>query len=310
MGKVLLPMILPKIYHIPILLPQVISGLKVKKGGKYIDATIGGGGYTGEILKLGGVVLGIDQDQDAINYITKFKIGRELFLERGNFSEIKEIAQRYDFHNIEGIVFDLGMSSYQIEGSGKGFSYQKDEPLDMKMGDNTGNNAADIINNYSREKLYEIFTKNAEELHSWAIASAIIRTRTIEGPIERTFKLGTIIEEALRKEIKVKNPWDLQSTLNKSKARIFQALRIAVNREIENLSRAIDNGIELLKPGGRLAIVSYHSLEDRTVKSKFKNQKMSGNLSLITKKPITADIYEQMANSKSRSAKLRIAEKK
>ncbi len=316
MGKVLLPMILPNTYHIPVLLPRVLEGLKVKKGGKYIDATLGGGGYTDEVLKLGGVVLGIDQDKDAIDYIkkfkiqnSKFKIGRELFLEQGNFADIKVIADKYEFREIEGIVFDLGMSSYQMESSGRGFSYQRDEPLDMRMGENISFKAADIINKYSRDKLYEIFTKNAEELHSRAIVSAIIRSRTINGPIERTVQLGTIIEGALRKEIKSKNSWDLQSSLNKSKARIFQALRIEVNNEIVNLKNALQSAIDLLKPEGRLVILSYHSLEDRTVKTILKEKTRSRTLSLITKKPIIADNYEQMVNSRSKSAKLRIAKK-
>ncbi len=314
-------MILPKIYHIPVLLPQVIDGLKIKKGGKYIDATLGGGGYANEILKTGGVVLGLDVDINAIRYAknkfsihpdtsgTEFRIDKDIFLVQGNFSEIKEIAKRFDFKNIDGIVFDLGMSGYQIADSGRGFSYQRDEPLDMRMGD-SGIQAKDIINKYSKDKLYEIFTKNSEELNSGAIVSAIIRSRALNGPIERTSQLGEIIDETLKREFKGMNDWEYQNIVNRCKARIFQALRIEVNNELNNLKTAVRDAIELLKPGGRLVILSYHSLEDRIVKTELKEKVRNRVINILTKKPLKADEYEQMDNSRSRSAKLRIAEKK
>lgn len=310
-------MILPKTYHMPVLLPQVIDGLRIRKGGKYIDATLGGGGYTEVILKIGGIVLGLDADTDAIKYVknkfgnknSEFKINKDIFLTHGNFSEIKEIAKKYGFRSIDGIVFDLGMSNYQITDSGRGFSYQRDEPLDMRMDKNKKLRAEEIINDYSKSQLYEIFTKNAEEIYSGAIVSAIIRSRSVNGRIKSTRHLGEIIGQAVLRELNgVQNQNNLH-VINRCKARIFQALRIAVNDELNNLQIALTDSLSMLASGGRLAVLSYHSLEDRTVKTIFKKNIRSGNIKLIEKKPITADWNEQNNNPKSKSAKLRIGEK-
>src|SRR3989344_9215160 len=229
-------------FHLPVLLPQVLLNLAVKPGKKYIDATLGGGGYTSEILKLGGIVLGIDRDQDSLDYVTnkfnppaggqssKFKIGKDVYLVRGNFADIENIAKRNNFDNSDGIVFDLGLSSFQIEKSGRGFSYQKDEPLDMRAGRDESKTAYEVVNTYSKESLYEIFTKYAEELNSGAISSAIIRARSLEGKISTTGKLASIIAGAINDKKNEK----------KSVARIFQAIRIEVNDELTNLKAGIE----------------------------------------------------------------------
>src|SRR3989338_4490438 len=200
MGRITLPMIHTDIFHRPVLLPQVISYLNVVCGGKYIDATIGGGGYTYEILKRGGIVLGIDADEEAIRYVeAKVKINKELFLEEGNFANIKSIARKYDFETVSGIIFDLGMSSYQIDMSGRGFSFHKDEILDMRMGSEVRLKASDILNSFNEERLYEIFSSFSEELNSRAIAHAVFRARTLKQNIVRTKDLVNIVNKVIGK---------------------------------------------------------------------------------------------------------------
>ncbi len=305
-------MILSTEYHLPVLLPEVLNGLSVQKGAKYIDATLGGGGYAFEIVKLGGVVLGIDQDQEAIDYVRekledrswRLEAEKNLFLDQGNFANLKKIAKKQGFTRVSGIIFDLGMSTYQLKHSNRGFSFSRDEPLDMRMDKKETVRAADIINNYSKERLYEIFTKFAEELHSGAIISAILRARSLKR-ILTTKELATIVVNALREDIGLK---EFEKYKNSTLARIFQALRIVVNNEIENLRKGLEQAEELLLPKGRLIVLSYHSLEDRLVKSFFKSLKRKGKLEILTKKAIVPEKSEIMANPKSRSVRLRIAE--
>lgn len=294
-------------FHIPVLLTQIIKYLNIEEGKKYIDATLGGGGYTFEIVKRGGVVLAIDVDQEAIEHVKeklkvkseKSTVGKDIFLAQGNFANLKKIARRYDFDRVEGIIFDLGLSSYQLLKSGRGFSYQRDEPLDMRIGKTEGKTAADILNSYSEQDLYELFAKYSEEINSRAIAQAISRTRSLKKPIKRTRQLVAIIDDVLgksRDRIKVLS-------------RVFQALRIEVNNELTNLRKAIYQTVSLLSISGRLCIISYHSLEDRIVKSKFSQFKEEKRIKILTKKPIRPEFIERKANPRSRSAKLRVAEK-
>lgn len=303
-------MILSTKYHLPVLLLEVLDGLKIKKGERYIDATLGGGGYTFEILKRSGIVLGIDADEDAIRYVkNKFRINKEIFLERGNFADLKKIAEKSGFDKVSGILFDLGMSTYQLEHSGRGFSYMGDEPLDMRMDTRQKITASDIINNYTRGELYEIFSKYAEELHSGAIAAAVLRTRTLKGRIERTETLRAVVEEVLRQVYPSIRRMEFEKVRNGTLARIFQSLRISVNNEIENLKKGLEQAQDLLIQKGRLVVLSYHSLEDRVVKKMFKESDEEKRLRILTKRPITASYAEIKANPKARSAKLRIAEK-
>ena len=299
-------MILSSSFHLPVLLPEIVSYLRVKRGKKYIDATLGGGGHSFEILRLGGIVLGIDVDQDAIEYIKKklgignweLGINKRIFIEQGNFADLLDIAKKHGFNQVDGILFDLGMSSYQLDLSGRGFSYLKEELLDMRMDKNRERRAVDIVNLASEEELYEIFTKYAEELHSRDVASAIVCSRALES-IKTTRDLIKIIKTALRND----------NLSNRVYARIFQALRIAVNEELEVLKKGLKQGWELLSEGGRLLVISYHSLEDRLVKAFYKRNEDLGFLKIVNKKPIKASLFERNRNPRARSAKLRIAEK-
>ena len=316
-------------FHLPVLLPQVLKYLAVKPGKKYIDATLGGGGYTDEILKLGGVVLGIDRDQDAIDYVrqkfnppageqaSKVKIGKDVNLVRGNFADIENIAKRNNFENADGIVFDLGLSSFQIEKSGRGFTYQKDEPLDMRAGGEDSITAFEVVNTYNKESLYEIFTKYAEELNSGAIASAIVRARSLEGKVRTTGKLASIITGALDRNIRItrKDANTVSGAINdknnekKSVARVFQAIRIEVNDELTNLKAGIEGAIRILTQHGNLVVVSYHSLEDRIVKIIFESYNHKKVIYKTTPRPVVADHWEIKSNLRARSAKLRAVTK-
>lgn len=295
----------------PVLLPEVINNLKVTGGSKYIDATIGSGGYSWEILKRGGIVLGIDQDEDALEYTKRRSIygKNKLILIKGNFADLKSIAIKYGFEEVSGIIFDLGLSSHQLDSSGRGFSFRRDEHLDMRMDKEAKITAADILNNYTLEQLYEIFIKFSEELNSRTIATAIVRTRSLKGNILRTKDLATIISEVLRKAYLKAAPSVFNRIVNGSIARIFQSLRIEVNNELSNLEKGLEKAVGLLLPNGRLAVLSYHSLEDRLVKMQFINAEETGKFKIITKKPIISTEAEREINPRSHCAKLRIAEK-
>jgi len=300
-------MILNHNFHLPVLLPQVIDGLRIKKGSKYIDATLGGGGYAFEIVRQGGIVLGVDADSASIDFVKEkiknqrigTKLGKDIFLEHGNFANLKNIAKKYGFFNVAGIIFDLGMSSYQLMSGRRGFTFGKNEPLDMRMDKRQALTAAEIINTYSIERLYEIFSKFAEELNSRPIAEAIFRARTLDGPIESTGQLVEIIDKTIRND----------KYRTRVIARVFQALRVTVNDEINKLREGLLEAIYLLASGSRLIVLSYHSLEDRVVKFTFREEQKKGILQIITLRPIRADLEEVKANPKARSAKLRIAEK-
>ncbi|MCL5798487.1 MAG: 16S rRNA (cytosine(1402)-N(4))-methyltransferase RsmH [Patescibacteria group bacterium] len=301
-------------YHTPVLLSEVLDGLRIRFGAKYIDATLGGGGYTFAIAENGGKVLGVDRDNDALKWVSerleKDKLengvkGR-IVLSKGNFGNLGSTAKEADFNKVDGIVFDLGMSTHQLESSGRGFSFRKTgEPLDMRMDINTDKTAAYILNSYPKEKLYEIFSKYAEELNSGAIASAIVLARAIK-PIVNVGQLVDIVSISLHRRLENKYS---EQKINNSLARIFQSLRIEVNGEMKNLVNGLSQAIDLLSPKGRLCIVSYHSLEDRLVKIFFRKNSREKRLNIVTKRPITVKTSEFKINKRSRSGKLRIAEK-
>lgn len=291
-------------FHTPVLLKEVVLGLRVRKNGIYIDGTIGGGGHAGEILKHGGRVLGIDQDEDAISHLKKkFESEikeRRLILVQGNFADIKDISLKSGSEKVDGILFDLGFSSHEIDKSGRGFSFQKDEFLDMRMnvsGVSGKVRAYDIVNYATQEELYEIFLEYGEEPKSFQIAREIVLTRK-KKPIETTFELSKLCSKVVRADHK-KNP----------ATRVFLALRIAVNSEVENLRRGLSNGFELLNEGARFLVISFHSLEDRTVKLFFSQKSKIGGARIINKKPILPESYEISQNRRARSAKLRIIQK-
>lgn len=282
-------------YHIPVMLAQAVEYLNLKPGGRYIDATFGFGGHSREILNRNAQVLGIEADNEAIlRFKNNFQENLSgLTLVRGNFKNLIQIAKSHKFRNVDGILFDLGVSSFQLDNPGKGFSFRFDEsPIDLRFDQSEGQPAYEILNTYNREELYEIFTKFGEEERSGAIADAIVRTRSV---------------------INIKNVKDLKTAFSKyglnlnpnQYARIFQALRIEVNSELENLKSALNQSRELLKTNGRLVVMSYHSLEDRIVKQ-FMDQIY---FTKITKKPIRADYEEITKNTRSRSVRMRVAEK-
>ena len=288
-------------YHTPVLLQEVVKFLDPGPGKTFIDATIGGGGHTLEILKRGAKVLGIDRDPEAIEHIKKSQKSKvksqKLVLVCGNFSQIGKIAKEYGFENVDGILFDLGVSSHQLERTDRGFSFEKSGPLDMRMDPNLTIRAYDLVNNFDQRRLNEIFKTYGQEELSWPIAGAICRARQIK-PIESTVKLAAIVKEVY---------WGKR---RKSKlhpaTKVFQALRIVVNSELLNLEEALPQTTDFLKIGGRLAIISFHSLEDGIVKRFFKQQE---RLRVLTPKPIGPTYLEIEKNPRARSAKLRVTEK-
>jgi 16S rRNA (cytosine1402-N4)-methyltransferase len=250
--------------HTPVLLNQVIDNLGVKEGGLYIDATYGEGGHSREILKQGGKVLAFEWDKH--NYELKSTSDelkkQKITLVNENFINIKNIAEKEGFSQVDGILFDFGLSMEQIARSGKGFSYRKvHEPLDMRIG-NADRTAADILNEYDQLALEQTFIKNAEEIRSHELAQAIIRKRSA-----KAFEYVSDIVEVV--EGLTHNIHESEPMLR----RIFQALRIEVNDEFKNLDKAIWDSYKLLKPGGRLLVISFHSLEDRMVKQILNKQK-------------------------------------
>jgi len=304
-------------YHTPVLLQEVLFYLVTARNGFYVDGTLGGGGHAEAILEQltpHGKLIGIDLDDDALEAASKrlacFK-ERAIFVKE-NFRNIKSVLSQNGVKQVQGIFLDLGVSSYQIDEPAKGFSFQMNEQLDMRMDRHQQANARHIINQYDEQALVDILWKYGEEKHSRRIAKAIVQRRT-EQPIETTGQLAAIIERTVGGQY-----------LNKSLARVFQAIRIEVNNEIENLRHVLYDCVDALNPGGRLVVISYHSLEDRLVKYAFRAASAqtipSGNkiipdtplqpvLKILTRKPVTASEEEMANNPRARSAKLRAAEK-
>ncbi|MEK7588129.1 MAG: 16S rRNA (cytosine(1402)-N(4))-methyltransferase RsmH [Patescibacteria group bacterium] len=273
-------------YHIPVMVQEVIEGLQINPGKRYIDATIGGGGHGVEIVRRGGLLLGIDQDTEAIEEVKR--IFKDWKIVQGNFRDIGKLAREHGFSEVDGVLFDLGVSGHQLDSASRGFSYRfGDAPLDLRLDQKKGRTAADIIARASEEELYEIFAKYGEEERAGAIAHAVVLARRVK-PIATTGQLAAIVSES-------------QPTLS----RVFQALRIAVNDELEALREGLLGSESLLVSGGRLAVISFHSLEDRIVKEFFKRAIWK----MITKRPQRASFHEVEENIRSRSAKLRVAEK-
>jgi len=290
-------------YHISVLLQEAIEGLSIQLGRKYIDATLGGGGHTEEILKRGGIVLGIDQDNEAIEYNKqKYKIqiiNNTLQLVQGNFNKLEEIAKTYGFTKVHGILFDLGVSSHQFDKKERGFSFQQDAPLDMRMDLNLKVRAQDLINGLSKGELIDLFEKFGEEHFAKRIAQKIIDERE-KSPIFSTTQLAKIIVSCYPKGMHKVHP----------ATKVFQALRIAVNDELGSLREALPQSVALLEQRGRVAVISFHSLEDRIVKQVFLDLEAKGLGEIITKKPLIPSKEETQKNKRSRSSKLRIFEKK
>lgn len=290
-------------YHIPVLLKETVFYLDVRRDEKYIDCTLGGGGHTAGIIEAGGIVLGIDQDLEAIEHVSKnlkFEIRNlKLVLKHGDFAHLNEIAQDAGFTKVSGILFDLGVSSHQLETDYRGFSFNANAPLDMRK-DQKGQTvtAADLVNAGSELELANLFWKYGEERDSRAIARAIVEYRQTK-KVETTDELAKII-------LKVSHRHNSADRTHPA-TRVFQALRIAVNDELAGLEMALVQAVEILKPGGRLAVISFHSLEDRIVKTFMRMN--TNSLRIVTNKPVGPSEDEVRRNPRARSGKLRVAEK-
>lgn len=299
-------------YHIPVMLKEVVSYLDVQKGQWYIDCNLGGGGHTEGILQAGGKVIGIDLDPDAINEVARNHnlpvekidknlqaVSENLILMQSNFSNLKNIVDKFKPGQIWGILFDLGVSSYQLEKPERGFSFNIDAPLDMRMGPQTQVTAADLVNALHEGELAELFKNYGEENFAKPIARRIIEARK-EKRIETTNQLAQIIASVRRR-----------TSVDRTHpaTRVFQALRIAVNDELNSLKEALPQALEVLTPGGKLVVISFHSLEDRIVKNFFKDEQQKCSIKIITQKPIAPTEEEINTNPRSRSGKLRVAEK-
>lgn len=292
-----------KTFHKSVLLNEVINYLAVSQGKKYIDATVGGAGHTQEILKRGGLVLGIDQDQEALDYIrthlpSQYK-DTAVFV-KGNFENIEKIAQKKNFGKVWGVLFDLGVSSYQLENKERGFSFKREGNLDMRMDKSLTISALDIVNSGSLDQLTRIFMKFGEEPLAKPIALTITKKRN-HNQITKTGELANLVSEVYRRFGKTGK---IQPA-----TKVFQALRIAVNNELEALKTGLLQGVKLLEEGGRLVVISYHSLEDRITKLTFKKLEKEGIFKILTKKPVTPTFEEIRQNNRARSAKLRAIEK-
>ena len=301
--------------HVSVLLAETTEGLDIKPDGIYIDGTCGGGGHSSEIAKRlsSGRLLGIDRDPDAVRAASERLAPYNAKVVQGNYSDIREIAAAEGISSADGILLDLGVSSHQLDTPERGFSYRQDAPLDMRMS-KAGRTAAELVNELPEEELSRIMFEYGEEKFSRRIASEIIRQRAVK-PIETTGELAEIIGRAVPAKFKRdKNPCK----------KAFQAFRIAVNGEFEHLSRGLDEAFSLLKSGGRLCVITFHSLEDRIVKQRFASfckgcicppdfpQCVCGRTPegrLVSRKPIEPSEEELSSNNRSRSAKLRIIEK-
>lgn len=297
-------------YHIPVLLMPSVDGMNIRPDGIYADMTFGGGGHSREILSRlgdGGRLLSFDQDEDAERNIVD---NPHFTFVRSNFRYLKNFLRYHGIEQVDGILADLGVSSHHFDDSERGFSFRGDGPLDMRMNKRAGITAADVVNNYSEERLADIFYLYGELKNSRKIASVLAKARAIQ-PINTIGEFLEVIKPLFGRERE-----------KKELAKVFQALRIEVNQEMEALKEMLQSATEMLKPGGRLVVITYHSLEDRMVKNMMKTGNIEGKstqdffgnvqtpFKLINNKVIVASDDEVTRNPRSRSAKLRIAEKK
>ena len=302
--------------HIPVLLQETIDGLDIKENGIYVDGTAGGGGHSSEILKrlTTGKLISIDQDPDAIKTLTqRFKDNENAIIVKGNFGNMKDLLELRGVGRVDGVLFDLGVSSHQLDTAERGFSFHEDAPLDMRMSQ-SGVSAEELVNTLPYEELRRIIFEYGEEKYAPAIAKGIIAAREQE-PITTTLQLAEIIKANVPQKVRREGH---------PARKTFQAIRIAVNDELNVLSRGLDDAFKLLGRGGRLAVITFHSLEDRIVKQRMASWCQGcicpkdfpvcvcGNkpkARLVNKKPVCANETELTKNPRARSAKLRICEK-
>ncbi len=306
--------------HTTVLLHETVDGLNVRPDGIYVDATLGGGGHAFEVCRrLGstGRLIGIDQDADAIKAAGQRLegFGEKVTVIRSNYRDMKPELHKLGIDSVDGITLDLGVSSYQLDTADRGFSYRMDAPLDMRMDQRQKMTARDIVNEYSEVELFRVIRDYGEDRFAKNIAKHIVAERE-KAPIETTGQLNEIIRHSI--------PMKIQKTGGHPSKRTFQAIRIELNHELEVLRDSLDNMIDMLSPGGRICVITFHSLEDRIVKSAFRRNEnpctcpshfpvcVCGKVSkgkVVTRKPILPSPEEQESNSRSKSAKLRIFER-
>lgn len=305
--------------HVSVLLEECIDNLNINPLGVYVDCTLGGAGHSLEILKRldeKGTLIGIDQDEDALKAAKeKLKDYNNVIYVHSNFYEIKSVLKKLNIDKVDGILMDLGVSSYQLDNEERGFSYMQDAPLDMRMDRTKDFSAYEVVNEYSKDELYRIIRDYGEEKFAKRIAEFIVKARE-ENKIESTLRLVEIIKNAIPARARREGPHPAKRT--------FQAIRIEVNNELGIIAKTIEDSVDSLNESGRIAIITFHSLEDRIVKNKFKaltnpctcprefpicvcnNQPI---IKILTKKPIEPSVEEIELNRRSRSAKLRVAKK-
>ncbi len=300
--------------HVPVLTDEIVAGLQVRSGGRYLDATLGAGGHAASILHASspdGLVLGLDADPEAVAFARKVlrPFGDRVIVQAANFRDLEAVIATLEFGFVDGVLLDLGLSSRQLADARRGFSFMQDGPLDMRMDPGQGQTAEDLVNQLPEAELAGLLWKYGDERHSRRIARTIVNAR----PISSTGQLAELVARASRKRERIHPA-----------TRTFQALRIAVNDEIENLSQALPHARNVLRSGGRLAVISFHSLEDRVVKRFYQQEARDcicppetpicvcqhrATLRVVNRKPIRPSDKEVTANPRSRSAKLRIAER-
>ncbi len=307
--------------HVPVLYEECLEGLAIKPDGIYVDGTLGGAGHAfgiGSRLSEKGILIGIDRDKEAIKAAEKRleSLSCTKFLVQSTYDQIEDVLTQLQIDGIDGALLDIGVSSYQLDNGERGFSYMHDAPLDMRMNQDDSFSAYDVVNGYDKKKLTEIIRKYGEERWASRISDFIVKHRREEGDIKTTGELVDIIKAAIPASARREGPHPAKRT--------FQAIRIELNRELQVLENSIDTMIELLNPGGRLSVITFHSLEDRIVKNRFRINEnpctcppefpvcMCGKKSrgrVVTRKPILPSDEELSANKRSKSAKLRVFEK-
>jgi len=298
--------------HVPVLYREVLTGLQVRPGGRYIDATIGAGGHATGILETStpdGRLLGIDADPEAVTFAQHIlqRFGDRAVVVASNFRDLRDVAVAHSFEQVDGVLMDLGFSSRQLAAAERGFSFDQDGPLDMRLNPNQGQTAAELINDLSETELADLIWRYGEERYSRRIARAIVAAR----PVTTTRELAELVARRVGRREKIHPA-----------TRVFQALRIAVNDELGALAEALPQARDLLRPDGRLAVIAFHSLEDRVVKQFYQQETRDcicppevpscvcghrATLGVVTRKPIRPSDEEVKANPRSRSARLRIA---
>lgn len=308
------------VYHVPILVEPVLALLAPERGGVFVDGTLGGGGHAEAVLRrlpATGWLYGIDRDDDALREASKrlAPFGERFTAIKGNFFDMKTLLAARGVAGADGILLDLGVSSHQLDDASRGFSYRQEAPLDMRMDQTAPLSAREVVNEWPKARLAEIFSEYGEERFSGRIAERIVSARA-QHPIETTTELAAIVKDAI--------PAKFRNEPQHPARRVFQAIRIAVNGELDGLEDAIRSAHDLLLPGGRLAILTFHSLEDRIVKNVFRSFEnpctcprsapvcicgKQPTARVLTRHPITADACEQAENSRSTCAKLRAIER-